>query len=363
MKTILLLDSNYPINTRNEKILYSLSRMDDCIVKVCTWNRNSVPLNENRDYFVYKKASAVGNLRLKLQNLYGFYLFIKKEVLATSRYDVIIASHWDMLFLAFLLKNKNQVLIYENLDIPTSSNLLLLYFLQRIERMCLRKTDAIVFASRFFVDLYSYFEGRKFLIENKPLAVAANWCPPKEKHNMQFVISYIGLVRYWDILQHLVDAVRGNTAVVLNIHGEGQDLVRLQDYAKGCANIHFTGRYEQCDLPVLYGNSDVVWAAYPNKDHNVKYAISNKFHESIAYETPCIFSDKTKLGDFVAKNKIGLVVNPYSVESIKKMMSEIVSEDGILRNLRTNLKTFSRTEKKWEEEIADLKEYISSLNF
>ena len=34
----------------------------------------------------------------------------------------------------------------------------------------------------------------------------------------------------------------------------------------------------------------MVWAAYPNKDYNVKYAISNKFFESLVYEKPTFFS-------------------------------------------------------------------------
>jgi len=361
MKTILLLDSNYPINTRNEKIFHSLSLADDCEIKVCTWNRNSVSIEDNKDYFIYEKTSEVGNLRLKLQNLYGYYIFLR-NLLNVYTFDVIIASHWDMLFLSALLKKKCQTLIYENLDIPTSSNKLILAILKWIEKLCLHKTDAIVFASRFFVELYSHFKGEKILIENKPLAlVDKTSIQTIKKQNYLFVISYIGLVRYLDILQHLVDAVRGNPAVELNIHGEGQDLEKLKKYANGCTNIHFTGRFEQSDLPILYANADIVWAAYPNKDYNVKYAISNKFHESIVYRTPCIYSEKTKLGDYVLENRIGLVVNPYSVISIKELIDRVISENGILEDLQSNLILFSKNEKTWEDEIVNLKNYIYTL--
>ena len=77
------------------------------------------------------------------------------------------------------------------------------------------------------------------------------------------------------------------------------------------SNIYFHGRYNYENISEIYSTVDLIWAVYPNKDFNVKYAISNKFFESILYEKPCFFSIQTDLGDLVEKYEIGFTIDPY----------------------------------------------------
>lgn len=358
----LLIDSSYPINTRNGKIIFSLKRaFPHLSTSFITWNRDGRSVADiDKNMPIYNKKAGYGKALQKLINLWGYFRFLKSY---NKRYSpkIIIASHWDMLLLASIFKTKGQILVYENLDVPTSGNKLILFVLKQIETFALRKTDAIIFASRFFETLYKKFNGCKMIIENKPLNHNALACPPVSEKNNALTISYIGLVRYADILKNLIDAVKGNNQVILYIHGEGQDLDELKNYATGCSNIEFTGRFEQTDLPRLYACSDVVWAVYPNKDYNVKYAISNKFHESIEYKVPCIYSDHTKLGDFVEHNHIGLTVNPYNVQEIEALVHSLVQDRTILRKLQGNLFDYSQTEKGWDEEFRIFEQYIKSL--
>lgn len=362
--SFLLIDSSYPINTRNAKIIYSLKRISpEFSVKFIAWNRDGRRiLDEDQSMPVYEKKSVYGKPIQKALNLFGYYRFLKCYN-DKKKPNILIASHWDMLLLASIFKKRDQILIYENLDIPTSNNRLLLFLLKRIERMSLKRTDAIIFASRFFVELYQNFQGKKFLIENKPLSnrtFPVNHSIGEEDVNNPLIISYIGLVRYADILKHLVDAVR-DLPVVLNIHGEGPDLAELKTYAMDCKNVNFTGRYEQTCLPLLYAQSHMVWAAYPNKDYNVKYAISNKFHESIAYGVPCIFSNNTKLGDFVKAHGIGLNVDPYSTKEIKKLIEIVISHRDMLTDIQSKLSLFSQEESSWDDDFSILEKYLKSL--
>lgn len=359
---LLLIDSSYPINTRNKKIIFSLKQaFPHLSISFITWNRDGRTVADaDKGVPIYNKKSDYGKAFQKLMNLWGYFHFLKSYNEKKTP-QIIIASHWDMLLLASFLKKKEQILIYENLDIPTSGNKLVLFILKRIEAFSLRKTDAIIFASRFFEALYKHFEGRKIVIENKPLAHNTTTCLQVVEKSGVLVISYIGLVRYADILKNLIDAVKNNNSIMLYIHGEGQDSEELMNYAANYSNVRFTGRFEQTDLPRLYSCSDVVWAAYPNKDYNVKYAISNKFHESIEYKVPCIYSNNTKLGDFVERNHIGLVVDPYSVHGIKVMVHSLVQNKTILKRLKNNLFHYSQTEKKWNEEFCILEQYIKSL--
>lgn len=357
---ILLIDSSYPINTRNERILSSLEQnFLNIPVYAIAWNRDERSMVDSDRTFVYNRVSEYGSLFKKLCNLIGYFHFIKKYNKKLLP-KIIIASHWDMLLLAVIMRQKGQRIIYENLDVPTSGNNWLQKLLLRIEKWAVNRSDAMIVASRFFLPLYTYYRGKKFVIENKPLniVVAAN---PELRKEQGLVISYIGLVRYIQILKNLVDAVRSLKNVTLYIHGEGQDLIALKEYAKDVTHVHFTGRYEGAELPALYRSADVVWAAYPNKDYNVKYAISNKYHESIAYQVPCIYSDKTCLGDWVKEKEIGIVVNPYSVNDIRNVLDNLGKNRSLLFEIQKNLSQYSSEEKSWSEQFSAFKDYLTPI--
>ena len=359
---IILVDSFYPINSRNRKIVESLQkRFSNATIDVVTWNReNRTIQHQDSGYKVYDKYSPSGQLWKKLLNLYGYYLFLK-QILHTYNYDIIIASHWDMLLLMALLKKKKQILIYENLDIPTSYNRVLLWILLKVERAALLKCDAIIFASRFFAPLYDWYDGKKFILENKSTNEPNECEILKDCMNKTFVVAYIGLVRYIDILKNLVDAVRQLPNVILKIHGDGQDVIALKDYTKDMVNVEFTGRYDQIQLSGLYADADLVWAAYPNKDYNVKYAISNKFHESIVYRKPCIFANNTKLGDLVVSKQIGLIVDPYNTRDIYDVLNCAIANRSQLEMIKSNLKEYSMQEQNWGEQFDDGSKYIHAV--
>lgn len=358
---VLLIDSSYPINTRNKRLIVSLKRyLQNASIEYIAWNRDGREIAySDTEMCIYDVNSAYGNLLSKLFHLIGYYYFLRKNN-NLKRPDVIIASHWDMLFLSSLLKKKGQVLIYEDLDIPTAKKNYLLKLLQRVEAKALKKTDAIIFASRFFKPLYnSIFTGNKFILENKPMQISQ--CAAGSRQGNKFNIAYIGLVRYADILKNLIDAVQNNESVSLFFHGEGQDLEQLKKYAAKSSNIFFTGRYEAEQLPQLYANADVVWAAYPNKDYNVKFAISNKFHESIAYHIPCIYAENTLLGDLVIEKNLGYIVNPYSTADIKDCILHIVSDREDLLKKKISLSSYEKFEKGWDEQIQPFLNYLKSL--
>lgn len=360
VKDILLIDSSYPINTRNKRLILTLQKyFNDVSVEYITWNRDCREVDDaDKNMSIYNVRSAYGNLFNKLIHLGGYYRFLRKYN-ELKRPKIIVASHWDMLFLASLMKQKGQYLIYEDLDIPTIGNRYLLKLLQWLENIALKKTDAIVFASRFFKPLYASFMGKTFVLENKPIQNPLRVSHVEDDSN--FTIAYIGLVRYADVLKNLIDAVRDNKNISLRFHGEGQDLDLLKKYAAGSTNIFFTGRYEISSLPRLYSTTDLVWAAYPNKDYNVKYAISNKFHESIAYQVPCIYAEKTCLGELVLEKNLGYIVDPYDKDAIKSCILQVLNNRKDLETKKQSLILYGREEKGWDEQFLPIMDYVKSL--
>lgn len=357
--SLLLIDSSYPINTRNKRIIQTLCQGNFTDINYVAWNRDGRDLmTVDNEMIIYCAKAAYGNPFSKVMRLVGYYSFLKK-CNNQKRPKVIIASHWDMLFLAALMKQKGQYLIYENLDIPTASNIVLRKVFERIERWALKKTDTIIFASRFFKPLYTSFSGRMFVLENKPLQVYPLSVTKKDSNKL--VISYIGLIRYVDILKRLVDAIGGRENVCLYLHGEGQDLMELKNYAHNYSNVIFTGRYEPEQLSQLYAESDLVWAAYPNKDYNVKYAISNKFHESIAYHVPCIYAKNTLLGDLVKEKNLGYIVDPYDITDINKIIDYTLLYKSDIIEKKHALELYEKQEDNWSVQFQPIINYLNTL--
>lgn len=327
-KKVLLIDSSLPINVRNKKIINSLG-VKGYVIKVCSWDRTGMNKTDGAD-FIYNNLAPLGSPFSKLIRLYGFYKFIKKKTNFVS-YDIIIASHWEILLLGSFLKKKHQKLVYENLDIPTAGNPLIVGVLKKIEKYALRNTDVISFASRFFVPLYGYSSAEKVLLENLP-DVKTERMPLSKRRNSEnrIVIAFVGTIRYKEILYNLIDAVRKFDFIDLYFYGDGPDKSAIETYSLGLKNVLYFGSFDYSEIEKIYNQFDFVWAVYPNKDYNVKYAISNKYYESILYTTPGIFADKTELGNFVEMNNIGFTVNPYDVISIQNLLLKL-SESGSLK--------------------------------
>lgn len=348
-----MIDTSIPINTRNMKIIDSLKNYyHDSEIFVISWNRDDYKGIIPDYYKVYNKASEYGKPIQKLLNILGFRRFLIKE-LTLIQPDIIIASHWDSLLIVPSNLQSKPMLIYENLDVPTGS-FMVRKVIKQLEFLKLKKTNLIIHASRFFKDLYP-LSVPQIILENKS-TFSFDRIEPERRERLTF--SYIGSVRYREILENFLTAATSFRSIDVKVFGGGKDLNYLKNKFEG-KNVSFYGAYKFHEIPYIYAKSDVVWAAYPNKDYNVIYAISNKFHESLACGVPCIFSENTKLGEFVNDNKIGFIVDPYSINSIKSLISSIIEKKYDLLEYRDLLTTFCKKETSWNDDFNEIIEFIN----
>ncbi|MBD8349062.1 glycosyltransferase [Dysgonomonas sp. HGC4] len=355
-KKILLLDSSYPINVRNVKILKTLENARIFDLSVISWNRDNRECKEylNCKEYMYMSNTPYGSVLSKLLSLFSYFRFVKKRIKEINP-DHIIASHWDMLFLASLCKGKKMKLVYENLDIPTANTSFIHKALRFIEKISLKKTDTIILASRFFEPKYRFFKGDKMIIENKPFEnIMTDKLPAFEHDRGRLKISFIGGLRYFEVMKNLISAVK-DLNIDLLFFGDGPDVSRFKDFATGYTNVFFFGRYNYDDIKCIYDLSDLVWAVYPSKDPNVKYAISNKFFESIVFSKPGFYCTNTELGDYAYNNGIGMKVDAYSVEGIRKVLLEIIRERSVMNPIVENMKKYKdKNALYWENHVQDL---------
>ena len=351
---IVIIDTSIPINTRNSKIENSFKEIyPEAEMLILTWKRDKVAFVTPSNYIVYEAEAAYGNPTEKLKTILGFAKFARKK-LRELQPDVIIASHWESLLVTPSDLPNKPVLIYENLDVPTGSYLIR-KAIQILEGRKLKSFDLIIHASRFFQELYPE-SMPQIILENKS---KFDFKQEEQSTHNPFVVSYIGTIRYKEILEHFVTAACSIDDIEVKIFGDGHDLEHIKAFSKGYKNISFYGSYSFSQIPEIYGQSDLVWAAYPNKDYNVVYAISNKFHESMACGKPCIYADKTKLGDFVSSNKMGYIVDPYSDESIKKLILNIKDNLSEYEACKRNILKNKQYETTWGQDFAKVVDFIN----
>lgn len=365
---IIIIDTNYPVNTRNNRIFTSLiEKYGKENVGIIAWNRQAD--TQSPDYnniFVYNNVSPLGNKLDKLKRLKGFSRFINETILYFKPY-IIIASHWDSLILAIKYKGWGKKIIYENLDMPSGSKPVR-YLLRNIESYCLRRTDAIVHASRFFKDHYEWFRKPQIIVENYPMVkrdqkVLIHNQSTETDDSLHIVFN--GGLRYALSMINLIKAVENISKIQVDFWGypigeEGQIIVEA---GKNVKNVNFHGAYKYDEIEKIMKKADILWAAYSSSSFNVKNAISNKFHESLFYEIPGIYARNTKLGSLVESENIGITVDESSIEDIRtKLLNICDNKSTILSRVRTSIRKYKASQPiNWDEGFSPFIALIESL--
>ncbi|GHW44145.1 hypothetical protein VCSRO151_2868 [Vibrio cholerae] len=354
---ICFIETTWPHNSRTERFKESFRQEGNEIISI-GWKRDLRSVAIDGNSFVKESIIGYGKPIKKLM-LLGSFLLHSVNVIKSQRPDVLFMVHWDSLLIGmvcnFILRKK-MVLVYDCLDMPTAKNRLVNIILLRLDTFLARKCDLVFFASRYFPEFYGIKESRECVFENYPsrkivMKVTDADYLIKELPVDKKIISWLGVVRYFSVLKNLIDAVRNDETVHLCFFGDGPDLDRVIAYInnENITNVRTYGRYKFEDIGTIYKYSDLIWAAYPTDDFNVKYAISNKYFECNFFEKKPIFSKNTMIYHAIGDSGSALFVDEKSVDSIKMALSR--SDD-----------CFNRYEpvKFWEDEFKRIGELLNS---
>ena len=149
-------------------------------------------------------------------------------------------------------------------------------------------------------------------------------------------------------------------SIDLAIRGSGfsKELVQFKN-KNNFSNVSLnTEWYNYEDLGKLFSTTDLIWAAYPSKDFNVKYAISNKFFECLVFNKPGIFAKNTQLGALVENNNLGFVVDPYDSKSIENLLKSINDQPSLIYDIKKSQKLYSKRNNFWEDDEKRLVSFI-----
>lgn len=336
MEHIVVVDTTWPVNSRTHRFTKSLSKKYK--VTTLAWDRADKGLGTAEDVFVYRSVIGYGAQLKKLLFLPLFSIFCLKNIFAI-RPSLILVSHWDSLLSVILYKvifNSKVKLVYDCLDMPTHSNTMVLRILKTIERLCLKKVDLTIFASRYFIDLYDKNESLLFenypsltIYEEKGAGYIQSLDLPERPAR---TISWIGVVRYYEVFEKLLGSLEEVDGFLL-VFGDGPDLDKVRAKVMELSlerRVSFFGRYELSDLPYIYRASNLVWAAYPTRDHNAMYAISNKYFECSMFCRRPVFSQSSMMIQRTLKSHGGVVaVDETSASDIKAKLALAFSENDM----------------------------------
>lgn len=366
MNKILIIDTTWPINSRTERFRRTFK--EHFHVAVVAWNRGKKNIEKKEKNYVLDTEIGYGNQLKKLFMLPIFFMHIY-SVNKIEKPDILFASHWDSLICAVILKligNWKIKIVYDCLDLPTSSNTLIRKVIVYIERICLYFVILTIFASRYFKPLYPE-DLTSYVFENYPSFSLLDggteepcWIKYYNQETTEIYknVAWIGVVRYFNIIENILLAIK-DTNIHFFVFGDGPDLekvIEAVNYHHLNDQVVFFGRYRTSELKYIYERSDLVWAAYPTNDFNAIYAISNKYFECSFFEKRIILSRKTKMAEGIKENPNVILVDEYSSTDIK---------EKILSHVNSNTYIKYENDMFWEdkeEEFIDFLKGIMTVN-
>ena len=279
----------------------------------------------NKGYEFRTRSNRLRSFRSILELVqFAFYV---KRLQEELRIENILAAHYTI-YIPLLLCGVKNVTCDANDLISTKSFLMFKSWLF-FEALITRNSNVVV-ASRFFSKYYKTTDLR--VIENMYVG------DKKIIKNVDFNkrIAFVGALRHLEILTNLIVAT-GKSGWYLDLYGSGnidnelKDFIEKRDYQ----HVNFYGRFDKSEIPSIYSNVQLLWAVYPADNWNVKFAISNKYHESISFGIPCVFSRDTLLGDMIFDEKIGFCLVDTQINTISNFLQGIDKEnlDIVKRNI------------------------------
>lgn len=279
---------------------------------------------------------------------------------AARETDAIYTFGLDTLFLGWLASRAldNQVkTIYEVGDIQEVlvGNSWVSKIVRRLERHLVQQVDLLVATSEAYIT--EYYHGMRGLtdfpyqvIENK---LDASSLPQLSSPTLYdnwdgtLRIGYFGVLRCrrsWEILKKAVE--RGEGRIRLYLRGILFGLEDFEEEIKTMSYVDYDGPYVvPNDLPTMYGQVDMVWAAYPyggNGISNWRWARTNRFYEACFFGRPMFAQAGTQDGAVVETLGLGTCLDFGNVGR---------SVERIIRVGETELA-------QWKRNIADLPEDI-----
>ena len=330
------------------------------------WDRgkNMLSLEQGEGYETHViKIKAGGN---PVKRMIPYLMFAKKakKLLNDINPRLIHVQGLDMLKIACDYKKThpsvkiiNEVADLHRFIVDEQSSLLYKFvrkYLNREDRKCAERYNLLVVTSMKYYD--NYF--KEFIPKEKVMYFPnvpdlSAFEKYSKKNDGEFVVGYIGGVRYKKQIKNLLTAAE-KLNIRLMIAGFEQEPLEIEPLCKKNPNIEWVGRFDfNSQVAELYGKCDVMYSVYDADMNNVKVALPNKLYEAVYCGIPLIVAKETYLSQIVGEWGVGVSVDHREPDELINVLEK-------LKNDKTFYEGFSDNCNLHRSEI-DLKKYNDAL--
>jgi glycosyltransferase involved in cell wall biosynthesis len=351
-----ILNSINPINSKRLKILMLLTNAFDpdprvhqeamalvsagYDVTIICWDRDlKAPAYEMIDGIkverIYVKSThGRGTSQLLFLLLFWLRAYVR---LIKKQFQIVHCHDFDTLPLGFLIsKCKHAKLVYDAhesyVDMLVNLPGWLKMLIYGAENILLRRTNLLITVGEIL---------RNYLAQRGAprTCVVGNWKDPSkfqfsenlitsEKERLQIsdsqiVISFIANLDHERQLPQLIEAIKDTPSLFLLLGGVGPCKGIVEDAARSYSNVCYLGYVHPSKVPFYTALSDVIFYGFDPNNSNARFSAPNKLFEAIAAGKAVMTGDFGEIGEIVKETECGIIIDNYSIESIKNAISQL----------------------------------------
>jgi glycosyltransferase involved in cell wall biosynthesis len=129
-------------------------------------------------------------------------------------------------------------------------------------------------------------------------------------------LAFIANLAAERFIPEMVGAVARRPKVHLIIGGRGPAATAVEQAAQRCRNIHYLGFVAPKDVPRYTCAADVLYYGFDPSNPNSRWSAPNKLYEAFAAGCALITGHFGEIGDVVAENDCGVVLDGFSEDEI-----------------------------------------------
>lgn len=275
--------------------------------EIITWDRLESNHKTNWNQISYKKKSNLNDSKIKkMFSFWGFRRFLLRT-LRLKKYEklIILTTLTGMLIGDYLIKEYNGKFIFDIRDYTFENNSLFKFF-----------ESKLINASKFTAISSEGFKGflpnsNKYILSHNILKdeIISSAKFNKVNKSGKINISFIGAVRHFDNDKKVVDIFGRDNRFDVYFHGYGVTYNRLKNYCDSkFNNLYLTGKYDRKDKMKLLENSTVINSYYSSEVYANKFAMPNKYYDTLIYRIPLWANPKVYVGQRAIEKGIGINV-------------------------------------------------------
>lgn len=292
--------------------------IDYCIF---CWDRD-MKFSNDRLHIYFRKKAAYGTGLKNALSILSFNKFLFKQLYKHRKtYKVIHACDFDTILPAIFFKLFfRKTVIYDIFDWFVDSrhfkNELIKRCILLIEKIALCFSDAVVICDEERKFQLNHIPRRLWILPNIPNFDYSNSLEERDniKQSNIITLSYVGTMPADRGIDKLLECVKNNPFLKLNIAGFGIMSKLVQEYSDKYSNIHFYGTVPYEKGIQIMANSDIIIAIYEKTVLNNVYAAPNKYYEGLYLGKPILTTQGTLVGNHTQKHKTGFVIGESQEE-------------------------------------------------